>query len=95
MTIREIQMQKGKEVSSKEEEGKKEELYGTTLMDFFFYTQKFDNHALVVHQTEELRWKQVSIEYMSEESDDKSDPLAIVVHQPEWRSKRNMYILFV
>jgi len=64
------------------------------LDGFLFYTQKFDNRALVVHQTEEPCWKQLSIEYMSEESDDESEPLA-VVHQPEWRSKRNMYILFV
>jgi len=30
---------------------------------------------------------------MSEESDDESDPLAVVVHQPKWRSKHNMYPL--
>ena len=37
-------------------------------------------------QREEQLWKQLSIEYMSEESDDESDAL-VVVHQ---RSKRKI-----
>ena len=41
-----------------------------------------------MQHSEEPGWKQLSIEYMSEESDDESDSLAVVVHQPEWRSKR-------
>ena len=53
-----------------------------------FYIYKFENRALVVQHSEEPRWKQLSIEYMSEESDDESDSLAVVVHQPEWCSKR-------
>ena len=56
------------------------------------YTQKLENRALVVRQIEEPFWKQLSIEYMSEESDDESDALVVVVHQPTWRSKRKHII---
>ena len=56
-------------------------------MLWLMYIQKFENRALVVTQTEMVRWKQLSIEYMSQESDDDSDNLAVVVHQPQWRSK--------
>lgn len=52
------------------------------------FPQKFENRALVVSQTEEPRWKELSIDFMSEESDDESDILAVVVHRPKWRSKR-------
>ena len=40
---------------------------------------------MVVSQTEEPRWKQLSIDFMSEESDDESDVLAVVVHRPTKR----------
>ena len=36
---------------------------------------------MVVSQTEEPRWKQLSIDFMSEESDNESDVLAVVVHR--------------
>ena len=51
-------------------------------------TQIFENRTMVIRQEEELRWKQLSIDFMSEESDNDADPLAVVVHQPRWRSKR-------
>ena len=50
----------------------------------------FENRALVVRQIEEQLSKQLSIEYMSEESDDESDALVVVVHQLTWRSKRKI-----
>ena len=53
--------------------------------------QKFDNHALVVTQVELQRWKQLGIQYMSDEYDDEDqDPQLVVVHQPVWRSKREL-----
>ena len=61
-------------------------LLGTTFTTLF--TQKYDNRALMVSQTEQSRWKHLSVEYMSEESDDKSDAQVVIVHQPEWRSQR-------
>ena len=51
------------------------------------YIHKFENCALVVAQAEIVRWKQLNIENMSQQSDDDSDNLAVVVHQPPWRSK--------
>ena len=53
-----------------------------------YFMQKYENRAAVVHQAEQVYWKQLSIDYMSEESDDGEDPLTVVVHRPLWRSKR-------
>ena len=55
-----------------------------------FTLQKFDNRALVVSQTELQRWKQLNINYMSDEYDDE-DPQVAVLHQPVWRSKSRLY----
>ena len=54
--------------------------------------KKFENRSLVVNQTEQLYWKRITIEFMSEESDDMEDDY-IVVHQPQWRSE-GAYIKF-
>lgn len=43
---------------------------------------------MVVLETEQARWQQLGIDYMSEESDDSEDPQSIIVHQLKWRSKR-------
>ena len=56
-------------------------------LSLFLHRSIYDNCALMVNQTEESRWKQLSVEYMSEESDDKSDSQVVVVDQPEWRSQ--------
>ena len=48
--------------------------------------QKFDNRALVVTQAEIQRWKQLNINYMSDEHDDQ-DTQVVLLHQPQWRSK--------
>ena len=42
----------------------------------------------MVNESEQMCWKQLTIDFMSEESDDETDFLVVVVHQPEWRSKR-------
>ena len=42
-------------------------------------------------QSELHRWKQLGIQYMSDEYDDEEgqDPQVVIVHQPVWRSKRD------
>ena len=57
-------------------------------LSLFLHISIYNNRALMVSQTEESRWKQLSVEYMSEESDDKTDSQVVVVDQPEWRSQR-------
>ena len=53
------------------------------------FDQKFDNRALVILPSEMSHWKQLSLDFMSdEESDDEEDPNGFVVHPLEWRSKR-------
>ena len=44
--------------------------------------------GVVVLESEKDQWKQLSIDYMSEESDDTDDNQAVVVHPPQWRSRR-------
>lgn len=48
--------------------------------------RKFDNRSLVVSEAELPRWRKINIEYMSEESDDKSND-QLVIHRPQWRSR--------
>ena len=54
----------------------------------YFYTQKFSNRALVVRPAEMKYWEQLRLEYMTEESDDSSDPTVIIEHRSKWRSPR-------
>ena len=63
---------------------------GSSLLDttFTLFTQKYDNPSLMLCKTEESHWKQLRVEYMSEESGDESDSQVVMVHQPEWRSQR-------
>ena len=51
-------------------------------------TQKFDNRALVVLDSEKKYWEKLSVDFMTEESDDNDDTNALIVHQLQWRSKR-------
>ena len=44
------------------------------------YLQNYDNRAMVVQEAEVKHWKQLGVDYMTEESDDPTDPNAIVVH---------------
>lgn len=54
------------------------------------HSQKFENRTLVVTEAEMPRWKQLGIEYMSDEYDD-DDPQVVIVHSPPWRSKCELY----
>lgn len=51
--------------------------------------QKFDNRSVVVLEGEMKYWKQLTIDYMSEEFDD-AETSNIVVHPLPWRSQ-SMY----
>ena len=51
------------------------------------FNQKYDTRGLVVHGGEEQSWRQLTIDYMSEESDDPADNQSVVVHPLQWRSK--------
>lgn len=49
--------------------------------------QKFYNRMSVVKPSEMVHWKQLALEYMTEESDDPDDGSAIVEHKLQWRSQ--------
>ena len=51
------------------------------------YLQKYDKRAMVVQEAEVKHWKQLGVDFMTEESDDPTDPNAIVVHPLPWHSK--------
>ena len=58
--------------------------------------QKFDNRKSVIRDEELKYWEQLSLDYMTEESDDASDPNCIVEHKLPWRSSgRLTYIPYV
>ena len=49
--------------------------------------QKFENRALVVMESETKYWCQLTVDFMTEESDNDDDGNLLVVHQLQWRSK--------
>ena len=49
----------------------------------FLIFQLFQWHAKYVRQAERERWMQLSVDFMSEESDGDDE---VVVHKPEWQS---------
>ena len=49
--------------------------------------QKFDNRAVVVLEGELKHWKQLNVNYMTEESDDPEDSNCIIIHPLPWRSE--------
>ena len=57
-----------------------------------FFTQKLTNRASVIHQSEVKMWDQITLDIMTEESDDPDDPSVIVEHKATWRSKRKYYL---
>lgn len=59
-------------------------VYIITLFDFF---QKFDRRSVVVLESEKKYWKELSVEFMSDESDDENDSNTFVIHQLSWRSE--------
>ena len=50
---------------------------------------------MVVQEGELKHWKQLGINYMTEESDDPSDPNVIVIHPLPWRSESEIFITSV
>ena len=59
-------------------------VYNITLSDF---SQKFDRHSVVVLESEKKYWKELSVEFMSDESDDEQDSNTFIIHQLSWRSE--------
>lgn len=54
---------------------------------FLFYSpQKFDNRKCMVRESEQQYWDPLTLDYMTEESDDESDPSRIIEHKLPWRS---------
>lgn len=48
----------------------------------------------MVQEAEAKHWKQLSMECMTEESDDPTDPNAIVIHPLPWRSESEYKMCF-
>ena len=57
-----------------------------SICGLVFHQQKFDNRKSVVRETEAQYWEVLTLDYMTEESDDESDPNCIVEHKLPWRS---------
>ena len=51
------------------------------------FPQKFCNRMSMVKPSEMVYWKQLTLEYMTEESDDPDDSSLIVEHKLQWRSQ--------
>ena len=58
-------------------------VYNITLSDF---SQKFDHCSAVVLESEKKYWKELLVEFMSDESDDK-DSNTFIIYQLSWRSE--------
>lgn len=50
------------------------------------HLQKFHNRQSVILNEEEKYWNDLSLEFMTEESDDEDDPNSIIEHKLPWRS---------
>ena len=50
------------------------------------FSQKFDRRSVVVLEAERRYWKQLSVEYMSDESDG-DDSNTFIIHPLSWRSE--------
>ena len=50
------------------------------------FPQKFYNRTAVVKPSEMIHWKLLTLEYMTEESDDPDDDNVIIEHKLQWRS---------
>ena len=63
-------------------------LVANLIIDIYIVLlQKFSNRSAVVAKAEDKYWKQLDINYMTEESDDPSDNMIIVEHIPAWCSQ--------
>ena len=62
----------------------------------FLKLQKFENRRSVILDEELKYWEQLSLDYMTEESDDARDPNCIIEHKLPWRSVgRLTYIVHI
>lgn len=61
-----------------------------TLICFVLFIE-IKNRSECVLKTEEKYWKALTIEHMSEESDDTNDNNVIVIHHLPWRSTGTIY----
>ena len=57
--------------------------------------QKFDNRKSVILNEEIKYWNDLSLEFMTEESDDEDDRNCIIEHKLPWRSTGMYNIVYV
>ena len=57
------------------------------VLHITIFMQKYDNRAIVVREGEMKYWQQLSIDFMSEESDDPADSNSLIVHKHPWSSQ--------
>ena len=55
-------------------------------MHLVSYKQKYDNRAVVVREAEMKYWQELSVDFMSLESDDPDDSNSLIVHKLPWCS---------
>ena len=55
--------------------------------------QKYDARGLAIHEGEKECQRQLTIDFMSEESHDPEDNQTVVVHPLQWRSKLSNYCI--
>ena len=51
------------------------------------HLQKFENRSMVVQPSEMKYWRSLTIDEMSEESDDPEDCNSLILHKLPWRSQ--------
>lgn len=57
--------------------------------------QKYDNRSMMVQEAEVKHWKQLGIDNMTEESDDPTDPNAIIIDPLPWRSESEWVAIYI
>ena len=64
-------------------------------MRIILYTnlmQKFENRECMVREGETQYWESITVDYMTEESDDESDLSRLVEHKIPWRSSGKLNV---
>ena len=56
------------------------------MQNLLLKLQKFDNRKSVILNEEVKYWDDLSLEFVTEESDDEDDPNCIIEHKLPWRS---------
>ena len=63
-----------------------------SVYSFHVITQVYDRRKRMVKDGEEAnKWQSITCAYMTEESDDSSDPNVIITHRLPWRSESKSY----